>query len=92
MPILYLQTLSRVSLIVSIALLVLTLIPGLGKEVNGSMRWIQLGTKSFQAAELVKFFIIVYDCFFLGVGVIKTPANIPDTTSSNHTVHWKQQN
>ena len=60
MPILYLQTLSRVSLIVAIALLVLTLIPGLGKEVNGSMRWIQIGTKSFQAAELVKFFIIVY--------------------------------
>ena len=60
MPILYLQTLSRVSLIVAIALLVLTLIPGLGKEVNGSMRWIQLGTKSFQAAELVKFFIITY--------------------------------
>jgi len=60
MPILYLQTLSRVLLIVAIALLVLTLIPGLGKEVNGSMRWIQLGTKSFQAAELVKFFIITY--------------------------------
>ena len=60
MPILYLQTLSRVLLIVAIALLVLTLIPGLGKEVNGSMRWIQLGTKSVQAAELVKFFIITY--------------------------------
>lgn len=60
MPILYLQTLSRVLLIVAIALLVITLIPGLGKEVNGSMRWIQLGTKSVQAAELVKFFIIIY--------------------------------
>ena len=60
MPILYLQTLSRVLLIVAIALLALTLIPGLGKEVNGSMRWIQLGNKSFQAAELVKFFIITY--------------------------------
>jgi len=59
-PILYLQSLSRVLLIVAITLLILTLIPGIGKEVNGSMRWIQLGPKSFQAAELVKFFIITY--------------------------------
>ena len=60
MPILYLRTLSRVLLLVAITLLVLTVIPGVGKEVNGSMRWIQLGPKSFQAAELVKFFIITY--------------------------------
>tara|TARA_B100000586_G_scaffold3867_1_gene2625 strand:+ start:5951 stop:7168 length:1218 start_codon:yes stop_codon:yes gene_type:complete len=59
-PILHLQTLSRVLLIVAITLLTLTLIPGIGKEVNGSMRWIQLGPKSFQAAELVKFFFITY--------------------------------
>ena len=60
MPILYLRTLSRVLLLVAITLLVLTVLPGVGKEVNGSMRWIQLGPKSFQAAELVKFFIITY--------------------------------
>ena len=50
-PILYLQSLSRVLLIVAITLLILTLIPGIGKEVNGSMRWIQLGHKSFQEEE-----------------------------------------
>ena len=59
-PTLYLQKMSRLLLIVAIALLIFTLIPGIGKEVNGSMRWIQLGPKSFQAAELVKFFIITY--------------------------------
>ena len=59
-PTLYLQKMSRLLLIVAIALLIFTLIPGIGKEVNGSMRWIQLGPKSFQAAELVKFFIVTY--------------------------------
>jgi len=59
-PTLYLQKMSRLLLIVAIALLTFTLIPGIGKEVNGSMRWIQLGPKSFQAAELVKFFIVTY--------------------------------
>ena len=59
-PTLYLQKVSRLLLMVAIVLLTFTLIPGIGKEVNGSMRWIQLGSKSFQAAELVKFFIITY--------------------------------
>ena len=40
-PTLYLQKMSRLLLIVAIALLTFTLIPGIGKEVNGSMRWIQ---------------------------------------------------
>ena len=64
-PTLYLQTSSRVFLILSIALLIFTLIPGVGKEVNGSTRWIELGGKSFQAAELIKFFIITYFAGYL---------------------------
>ena len=47
-------------LMISIFLLILVLIPGVGKEVNGSMRWIQLGPFSLQPSEPVKLFFIAY--------------------------------
>lgn len=42
------------------ALLVIVLIPGLGKEVNGSQRWISLGFANLQPSELMKFFVVLY--------------------------------
>lgn len=51
---------SMTLLITAIFMLVLILIPGIGKEVNGSMRWIQLGPFSLQASEPVKLCIIAY--------------------------------
>lgn len=47
-------------LFVAISLLLLVLVPGLGREVNGSMRWLRLGPVSLQASEPVKLCIIVY--------------------------------
>ncbi len=41
-------------------LLVLVLIPGIGREVNGSRRWISLGLTSMQPSELMKFFVVLY--------------------------------
>lgn len=41
-------------------LLIVVLIPGLGKEVNGSRRWIPLFIINFQPSELVKFFTVLY--------------------------------
>ena len=41
-------------------LLVLVLVPGIGKQVNGSMRWIDLGSITVQASEFVKIFLITY--------------------------------
>ncbi len=38
-------------------LLVLTLIPGIGKEVNGSRRWLGFGGVSFQPSEFVKYIV-----------------------------------
>jgi cell division protein FtsW len=46
--------------ILGVALLVAVLIPGLGREVNGSRRWIPLGFASFQPSELVKLFVVLY--------------------------------
>jgi cell division protein FtsW len=43
-----------------LVLLVVVLIPGLGKEVNGSRRWISLGFANLQPSELMKFFAVLY--------------------------------
>ncbi len=41
-------------------LLVFVLIPSIGREVNGSRRWMSLGVASFQPSELVKLFVVLY--------------------------------
>jgi cell division protein FtsW len=46
-------------------LLVLVLIPGVGKEVNGSSRWLDLGFFNLQPSELAKVFIVLYIASFL---------------------------
>lgn len=46
--------------IAGLALLVCVLIPGIGVEVNGSSRWINLGGFRVQASEVVKFSSIIY--------------------------------
>ena len=46
-------------------LLGLVLIPGIGREVNGSTRWISLGAFSLQGSEFVKLFILVYMAGYL---------------------------
>ncbi len=42
------------------ALLVLVLIPGLGREVNGSRRWLSLFVINLQPSELMKLFVVLY--------------------------------
>lgn len=41
-------------------LLVITLIPGIGREVNGSKRWISVAGFSFQPSEFVKYLVPAY--------------------------------
>lgn len=43
-----------------VVLLLLVLIPGIGRDVNGSRRWIGLGILNVQPSELVKFFAVLY--------------------------------
>jgi len=47
-------------LVLGLLLLVLVLIPGVGREVNGSTRWITFGSFSLQASEPVKICVIAY--------------------------------
>ena len=41
-------------------LLILVLVPQIGHEVNGSMRWIRIAGVNFQPSELMKLFTILY--------------------------------
>jgi len=41
-------------------ILLLVLVPGIGYEVNGSMRWIRIGPVALQASEPAKFCVIAY--------------------------------
>ena len=41
-------------------LLVLVLVPGIGREVNGSQRWLPLGVLNLQPSEMMKFFVVLY--------------------------------
>ncbi len=43
-----------------VVLLVLVLIPGIGKSVNGARRWIPLGIMNMQPSELMKLFALLY--------------------------------
>jgi len=43
-----------------VLLLVLVLIPGIGREINGSQRWISLVVVNFQPSELMKLLMILY--------------------------------
>lgn len=64
-PIVLWQKLSLPLLFLAVALLVLVLIPGVGREVNGSVRWIRLGPVNFQSSELAKVCIITYIAAYL---------------------------
>ena len=47
-------------ILLGIGLLVLVLIPGIGREVNGSLRWIAVGGLRLQPSELVKIAFVLY--------------------------------
>ncbi|MFH1061618.1 MAG: putative lipid II flippase FtsW [Candidatus Omnitrophota bacterium] len=52
-------------LLVSIGLLLLLMVPGIGKQVGGACRWFRVFGFSFQPSELAKFAMIVYTAEFL---------------------------
>lgn len=52
-------------LLTGIILLILVLIPGIGRDVNGSSRWLPVGPINIQVAELIKLFAILYIADYL---------------------------
>jgi cell division protein FtsW len=59
-PMAFLERMSRPMLTLSILLLLIVLVPGVGHTVNGSTRWISLGIVNFQVVEAVKLMVIIY--------------------------------
>jgi cell division protein FtsW len=47
-------------LLAALALLVLVLVPGVGKDVNGSQRWLPIGPFTLQPSELGKLAMVIY--------------------------------
>ncbi len=61
----WLQNASRVLLLIGLLMLVLLLLPGVGIEVNGSMRWFSIGGVRFQPSEFMKIAAIIYFADYL---------------------------
>ncbi|WP_129841434.1 FtsW/RodA/SpoVE family cell cycle protein [Streptomyces sp. RFCAC02] len=67
-----LQRYTYISMVVALVLLVMPLVPGLGKNVNGARIWVSLpGVGSLQPAEFAKIIIVV---FFSGYLMVKRDA------------------
>ncbi len=59
------ERLSMVLLAVSIVMLVLVLLPGIGHSVNGSKRWLHVAGLNFQASEAARVLLLIYLCSYL---------------------------
>lgn len=65
LPIKFWDQYSALLLSVGFLLLILVLMPYIGKSVKGSMRWIPLGPINFQPSELAKILLVVYLASYL---------------------------
>ncbi|TNF07737.1 MAG: cell division protein FtsW, partial [Gammaproteobacteria bacterium] len=52
-------------LVLTLVLLLAVLIPGVGRRVNGSQRWIPLGPLNLQVSEIAKFVMILFTAGYL---------------------------
>lgn len=64
-PVAFWQRYSASLLLIAFVLLVLVLIPGIGREVNGAKRWIGFGLFNLQPSELAKLFTVVFVAGYL---------------------------
>jgi cell division protein FtsW len=68
----------------SFFLLVIVLIPGIGREINGARRWVGFGTYAIQPSELAKLTIVIYLAHFLTRGPRRSadPWRAPESSRS----------
>ncbi|VAW58812.1 Cell division protein FtsW [hydrothermal vent metagenome] len=52
-------------LAIAFVMVILVLVPGVGKTVNGSTRWIPVGILNLQVSEIVKLFVMIYVAGYL---------------------------
>ncbi|MFZ5560638.1 MAG: putative lipid II flippase FtsW [Pseudomonadota bacterium] len=57
--------LSSLLLLAAFVLLIAVLIPGIGRRVNGSMRWIGVGPMTLQPSEFAKFAVVAFTSSYL---------------------------
>ena len=65
LPISFWQRFDGSLLVMGLFLLLIVLIPGLGREVNGSVRSMPFGPFSLQGSEFVKLFVLIYIAGYL---------------------------
>ncbi len=66
------QKIASYLFVAGVLLLILVLIPGIGKEVNGSKRWLYLFIVNLQPSELMKLFVVLYAAdYTVRKGVLK---------------------
>ena len=72
-------------MLVSVALLALVLLPGVGREANGATRWLTVGSVNLQPSELAKLFLVVYVAGYLArVSRRQTAPHGTASSTSNH--------
>lgn len=64
-PMRFWYSISALLMVASYILLGLVLVPGIGHEVNGSSRWINLGFYNLQPSEMAKLFMVFYLAAYL---------------------------
>jgi len=64
-PIVYWERMGTTLYFLGLLLLVLVLVPGLGREANGATRWIPLGPFNLQSSEFMKLFLVIYIAGYL---------------------------
>jgi len=56
---------SKYFLIMSFALSLIVFLPGLGREINGATRWLNLGFITLQVTEISRLFLLIWICSYL---------------------------
>jgi len=56
----HLKSVCPLLLLGGLAMLMLVLVPGVGREINGSYRWIPLGVTNFQPSEAMKLLMVIF--------------------------------